>query len=412
MRAGIHQLAGEHVFAAPPIVYFLGEHVKVRTSAARLRPLMILLAAGLAATACSHTPTVDPVAQDPDPLYAGQLLTSEMQDGLPDASQNLRISYISTSHDGHDAVVYGRVALPSIPPPPGGYPVISWGEGSTGVAPQCAPSLIDDASYDAYLNEWLKRGYAVLRTDYEGWGAAGPRPLLNQKSNSNGIVDIVTAAHSISSELSNDWIAIGHSEGGGAALWTAGLNDQVGGKYPLKGAIAIAPTGPGVLKFTNGVKNGEPISQLVQMLLAWTVAGAQATDPTIEVQQVVTDPMMLQVDAAKASCETSELPQLEAGQYFLSGEGYDKVVNFLRDQDPSSLAMKVPVSIIQGDRDETTVTPDTTEQMIQSLCGSNASIQYKLYPGENHGTVIDASQNDAFSFAMAAFADTAPENSC
>ncbi|SFP69667.1 alpha/beta hydrolase family protein [Amycolatopsis rubida] len=375
---------------------------------ARRRPLTILLAAGLTLAACSGAPA----ARTPELPHPGQLLTAEPQGGLPDASQNLRISYVSTSYLGQNTVVYGRVSLPATPPPPGGYPVISWGEGATGVAPQCAPSLVGSASSDAYLDEWLKRGYAVVRTDYAGWGAAGPRPELNQKSNADAIVDIVTAAHSASDKLSNDWMAAGHSEGGGAALWTAGLSDHARAKYTLKGAIAIAPTGPGILKFIDDVINGKPISQLVQMLLAWTVAGAHVTDPTIDLHQLVTDHMMPQVDAAKASCKTAQLPQLQPGQYLKSGKETDKLAAFLRRQDPSSLTMNVPVLIIQGDKDQTTVTPDTTQQMIRSLCDHGASIEYKSYQGENHGSVIGASRMDAFSFAASAFAGSAPKNSC
>ena len=119
-------------------------------------PMAFALAVGLSSSACSSSTDRDGKSQAQEPLHAGQLLTAEpVADGLPDASQNFRISYASTSADGDEVVVFGRVALPKTPAPPGGYPVVSWGNGTTGVAPQCAPSLVANATYDTYLNEWL-----------------------------------------------------------------------------------------------------------------------------------------------------------------------------------------------------------------------------------------------------------------
>jgi len=254
----------------------------------------------------------------------------------------------------------------------------------------------------------------VLRTDYEGWGADGPRPLLNGKSNANAIADIVSASHTLTDGLSDDWIVVGHSEGGGAALWTAGTKEQVAEKYNLKGAIAIAPTGPGVLKFMNSAKNGGSVPQAAQFFVGVTVLGAQASDPTIDLHALVADPMMPQVDAARTSCNTGQLPQLQPGEYLKAGDAYDQVANFLTAQDPSALEMQVPVAIIQAERDQTTVTPETTQQMVGSLCGhgSDRSIQYTHYPAEDHRSVIGASQEDAFTYAAAAFAGTPPSGMC
>ncbi|MBP6863239.1 MAG: hypothetical protein KBC57_12910 [Neisseriaceae bacterium] len=163
---------------------------------------------------------------------------------LPDAGENYLITYVSQSAAGLPVSVTGQIAIPRSPMPSGGYPVLSWASGTTGMGQQCAPSNM--GGHTETLNEWVKRGYAVLRTDYPGWADLGPRPLLNQRSNASAVIDLVTAAHAVSDQLATDWIVAGHSEGGGAALWAGARHEATQGRFQLKAAIALAPVGPGL----------------------------------------------------------------------------------------------------------------------------------------------------------------------
>lgn len=347
-------------------------------------------------------------------VHIGQLVTvrESVRNKLPDAGENYLVSYVAPTPTGGTTIVYGQISLPASPPPEGGYPVISWGNGTTGNAPQCAPSLISSYAVD-YLNEWVKRGYAVVRTDYVGWGADGPRLELNGKSNADSMAHLVAAAHEVSDQLSDDWIAIGHSLGGGAALWAASQQYN----YNLKGAIALAPVGPGVLAFIEGLKQGVPIGHFTQQFVSVTFLGAQATDPTIDLNRLVADEMKPQVDAMRDSACLGDpvfmsFPHLQPGQYLNPGEDYDKLVDFLMAQDPSSLKLAVPVLIAQGTKDQTTVTPETTEKMVSSLCASGATVDYQVYEGADHRDVIAQSSVDAFRFAETVLSGEAPESTC
>ena len=82
----------------------------------------------------------------------------------------------------------GTVSVPKGRAPKGGWPVISWGHGTTGIADACAPSR-DSASNPAHglidyayplLQRWLKAGYAVVRTDYQGLGTPGAHPYRHR----------------------------------------------------------------------------------------------------------------------------------------------------------------------------------------------------------------------------------------
>src|SRR4051812_38416743 len=125
----------------------------------------------------------------PDPLPAGQpgdIIKTEpvTVDGLHGAMQ--RVMYHSQSLAGDDIPVTGLIAVPNTPPPDGGYPVVSWAHGTTGLADECAPSIKPDQSITALYNGLLDAGYAVTATDYEGLGMPGRHPYLVGESQARG----------------------------------------------------------------------------------------------------------------------------------------------------------------------------------------------------------------------------------
>ena len=71
--------------------------------------------------------------------------------------------------EGQVAPVSGVLYLPNGEPPAGGWPVVAWAHGTTGVADVCAPSWRGSSPRDlAYFKQWLSHGYAVFGTDYQG----------------------------------------------------------------------------------------------------------------------------------------------------------------------------------------------------------------------------------------------------
>ena len=103
---------------------------------------------------------------------------------LKSAKSNTLLLYRSTSVDGKTVAVSGTVAVPKGKAPKGGWPVITWAHGTVGhrrrlraVARRHA-----QANYDSpLLNRWLKAGYAVVRTDYEGLGTPGDAPVPDRR---------------------------------------------------------------------------------------------------------------------------------------------------------------------------------------------------------------------------------------
>ena len=99
-------------------------------------------------------------------------------------ARNTLVLYRSTGLAGQPVAVSGVVSVPRRRPPRGGWPVITYAHGSTGIADQCAPSR-DSPSNPAHddddyvyplLDRWIRDGFAVLHSDEAGLGTPGIEP--------------------------------------------------------------------------------------------------------------------------------------------------------------------------------------------------------------------------------------------
>ena len=127
---------------------------------------------------------------------------------LDNAAYTKNVLYTSKSPQRAQVAVSGSISVPEGKAPQGGWPVISYAHGTTGVADVCAPSKASAKNpallYTTYvypqLEEWLAAGYAVLRSDYPGLGTPGPHPYLIGKSEARGVLDIIRAARDFDRE--------------------------------------------------------------------------------------------------------------------------------------------------------------------------------------------------------------------
>ncbi|PIB91592.1 lipase family protein [Caulobacter sp. FWC2] len=155
-----------------------------------------------------------------------------------------RIRYTSVSAwNGAPITVSASAFLPAGPPPQGGWTVVAIGHGTTGILPECAPSLSPDLSGIAPLvAQFLAQGFAVTMADYEGLGEPGVHAYLNAEAAGRNIIDSVRALRQLRpGAVSNRWLAVGGSQGGGA-VW--GANEVAAAYAPdlnLLGVFAFAP---------------------------------------------------------------------------------------------------------------------------------------------------------------------------
>src|SRR3954453_11911419 len=209
-----------------------------RASLALMPAAVVATTAAVPAAAKVRTgPAGDAFYKPPSPLPSGKHGTPIWARGvtntakLTSARSNRVVLYRSTGVDGKPIAVSGVVSIPKGKTPKGGWPVVTWGHGTTGIADECAPSR-DTATNPAHpfnsyiyplLKSSLKGGYAVVPTDYEGLGRPGDHPSLIGSSEGRSMLDMVRAARRLDPKLGKRVVIAGHSQGGQAALFAARL---------------------------------------------------------------------------------------------------------------------------------------------------------------------------------------------
>jgi pimeloyl-ACP methyl ester carboxylesterase len=345
----------------------------------------------------------------PKPLPAGKhgaLIWARKLTGpaaLKGGAGNRLLLYRSTSATGKAVAVSGTLTVPKGKAPKGGWPVISWAHGTTGIADQCAPSREGSAPLVNYayplLQRWLKAGYAVVRTDYEGLGTPGPHPYLIGNSEGRATLDIARAARELEPRLSKTTIISGHSQGGHAALFAAALAPKWTPELKLRGTVAFAPAShlddqiplTAILTAPGGGLSG---------LIADIGRGIVTANPSFDLSAILSD----QANALFPQTETQCLPELSAPTsfgglapkaIFKDGADLAPLAKLLDVQDPSHLKITTPLLIDQGGADGTVI-PVFTDQLTKELAKNGAEgLTYKKYPDIDHAGIVTAAAKDA-----------------
>jgi len=330
---------------------------------------------------------------------------------VPGAAKTEVVLYRSQGVTGSAVPVSGVVSIPKGKAPKGGWPVVTYAHGTTGIADSCAPSRDVAGSpvhpYNNYvfglLTRWLKAGYAVVRTDYEGSGTPGPHPYLIGSSEGRGVLDIVRAAHQLDPRISKSTAIVGHSQGGHAALWAGSLAKKYTPDLKLRGTLAFAPAShlDDQIPLTTVLTNpGGGLSGLVAMI----VRGITTAFPTLDVASLLSERATALYPQTLDRC----LPELSGAdsfgalapaEIFVSKPDFTAAAKALDAQDPSHLKIAGPVQIEQGSAD-TTVLPLFTDQLDKELIANGVKLTYKKYPGVDHGGVVvrPKPQGDAYKW--------------
>ncbi|MFD4180623.1 alpha/beta hydrolase family protein [Rhodococcus sp. NPDC058514] len=340
---------------------------------------------------------------------------------LPSAARSELITYASENGNGDPIVVSGTVAIPAGTAPEGGWPVISWAHGTTGIADTCAPSgdTVDGAVHDyvggvtATLDEWIKKGYAVVQTDYEGMGTPGDHTYLNATSESNAVTDIVRAARHLDPAVGTKWFVGGHSQGGAAAI---SASDQAVDRAPeltLLGAIAVAP-GSGLSQTPQYIASGSQAVAPVLSFLPITLLGAAAADPAVVPEEIVTPAAEPLMRAARTGCIAdvrAAIGDIQVNSVIRPGADLGPWTDYLAKQEPSNANPKVPVLFAQGTADAL-VTPAASQVLVKQLCDKGAKLDYRTYDGADHRAAVGSSLADAQAFTGALLAGEETPTTC
>ncbi|EXE89878.1 alpha/beta hydrolase family protein [Acinetobacter baumannii] len=333
------------------------------------------------------------------------------------AAESSILTYKMLGQSGQEVQATSLVFTPNTPPPVGGWPIVVWAHGTTGVADVCAPSkaALADSTKDL-ISKLLAAGYVVVAPDYEGLGTPGIHPFLNVKSEAFSITDAVVAARNYLSQrnllTSKKWVTVGHSQGGHAALGAAQYASRA--QLDYKGTVAVAPASnlgsilvDGEAQVANApidIKIGT-YAQL-DTYTALVTAGIRNTQPSFDYGQVFTS----QISSIAAQAENLCSGPLY-GAFYEGMSNYAKdhngtldgftrtqpnfmavpLVKTFLDKDSQPLQVKVttPIIIYQGLADST-VPKLATDLLIFNATVVGTKINSYVTGNWDHGTAMSS----------------------
>lgn len=210
------------------------------------------------------------------------------EDLLPaHAADGTRVVYRGIGYDGSRRAVSGSVFVPVGSAPPGGWPVVSYAHGTTGLADHCAPSRVGLTPRERdHVARWLAAGFAVAATDYEGLATPGPHPYFHGEAVADDVIDIVRAARNTHDRIGRTWLAVGFSQGGHAALFAGLMAGRYAPELDFRGTVALAPPVhlPRLVRFLTAT--GE---RPVSLLLPFLLAGVRVRHAGVDARVFLTD---------------------------------------------------------------------------------------------------------------------------
>lgn len=358
------------------------------------------------ATAEEFTGDVEDFYVVPDPLPAGEpgAVIRTMEVEAPDGQVGLRVMYHSTDAEGDDRAATGLVYSPTAEAPADGWPVLAWGHGTSGLAPQCAPSRAE-VPPPAYGVEGV-----LVQPDYIGLGPADEvHPYLSAAAEGNAVVDLVAAARTLDVGAGDRWAVVGVSQGGHAALVTA---ERAADRLPdaeLVGVVAMAPGAELGATFGDGLQQ--------KVIITMVMVGLVAEDPSLDLADYLSPEGVAASAVVTEGCVgdiIGALPAVAADPgYFTQGDPRETPVGqeWIAENDPGQTAVEPPVLLVQGGQD-ILVVPARTDALFTRLCGLGDTVERLDVPEADHDTVVPLSEDAVTAWVQARFAGEPAADDC
>ncbi|WP_080951442.1 lipase family protein [Gluconobacter oxydans] len=349
-------------------------------------------------------------AQKPGALLNSAPLAETLS--LPNAARSLRITYLSTDGvTGKGLVpVTAEVIVPAGEAPAGGWPIVAWAHGTVGNDDSCAPSLNPYSERNThYLSEWMKRGFAIVATDYQGLGTPGVHPYLNTRAEAYSVLDSVRAALKSVPGLQNKVMIVGQSQGGGAAFASAAFASTYAPDINVRGTVAtgipyVTPEILSGLLQEAGKSSGYSPLVAYTLLIGSSYAGLH---PAFRPEDAFTSKAMPAFKAAAESCLTGLSDTAEKDGLTLANALQPTFVKAMtpafKTMTYPTLKLAQPLFVGTGTADQD-VPPQLQEGLVKAACAAGSTVQAHLYKGLDHSQTVNASLPDSAAFTKAVMA--------
>lgn len=308
------------------------------------------------------------------------------------------------------------------------FPVYVFGQGTTGLGDQCAPSkeqpLVDNwGNYQTYMLSNASQGYIVIFPDYEGFD--DPQRLhhyFNARLEARVLLDGARATYeffnkeNLSVKAEQTVFIAGYSQGGHAAFAVSDIAATYAPELPIKGILSYGGTtnianflkeNPAlapylVYAYSHFYGNGmvDPVKILLPNLLPTLEETVTTTCIGKIYQKYSSDPKKIYnpafYEALFLNNLTSSFPDLE--KVFSENSSGLKKSN-------------IPALILQGTTDSI-VTVSSTKQFIEQACKAGNNITYFEYPGISHYQTRQVSFKDSLDWMKQLSSGEVPESYC
>ena len=270
--------------------------------------------------------------------------------------------------------------------PDGGWPIVAWAHGTTGLAAPCAPSR-NAGPPPAFGVQGVR-----VATDYIGLGPVGElHPYLSAAAEAHAVIDGVAAARSLPEANAGDrWVVAGVSQGGHAALVTG---ERAAERLPdaeLLGTASLAP----------GAQLGETYGDDVQARIITTMVlvGAAAEDPAIDLADYLSPDVLTASAVIEEGCVGDIIGNMAAlggaPDYFVTDPRTAPVgTDWVEQNDPGQVVSEAPLLLVQGGQDALVV-PARTAALFDRLCELGQVVEMLEVPTATHDTVTTEATAD------------------
>lgn len=377
-------------------------------------------------------------AQEFDEYELGIRTTSFWRTERKEGTHAIRILYRSRDAHGEPSVSSGYILIPPGETPEGGWPLIAYAHGTTGVARNCAPSLRPGRYDGSYLNDWIDAGFAVVATDYAGLGTDSPHQFLAYDAQAHDLIYSVSAARTaaseflvaedwvqvqhqsvphpdsetVPSELSEEWVSIGHSQGGGTTIRAAEIlrHPSLSDVQGYLGGVALAP--------------GVRLPQLFEHLEDHSAHGfhvllhhgVKNTYPKFELRSVLQQGALEHAHVAQNGCLSSVVNtvygSISRGELLRDDWGSAQYMRrFLRENTVGTSRLAGPMLVAHGTGDHL-VPISLVDATVEDMCGNDATVMYRTYDGAGHGVHNPDAAGDVRKWVEDRFAGIEAPTNC
>lgn len=344
----------------------------------------------------------------------GQLLSAEPVVDAPAGMQAWRVRYVTRDDRGASLQVTGMVVAPREGLSARPRPVIAWTHGTSGIASQCAPSLLPAFWTLTPALEAVRRGYVVVAPDYPGLGSPGVHPYLVGTATARSVLDAVRSARAIpGAGAGQRFVVWGESQGGHAALWTGQLASAEDDGLQLLGVAAGAP--PTDLA-ANLRQASDPSARALLTALA-TQSWSQYYGVPLRIGRPRTQAIIQRFARNCVSVDSG--PKLGAVLGILALRQDLRSVDLARTPPWSSYVAanstspvsRVPILFAQT-RADPIVAPAVTRNFARRLCANGVRVRFIDLPGKDHATTAKQSTPQTLAWIDQRFVGTVAPSDC